>query len=69
MSEGRVWYRMLRWNNSDNLHGVEALVVGGPQAGLRVVVSWRAGNYRHPDVLDAGYVFDRGLWQFVWMPL
>lgn len=56
----------LRWNDSDNLAGREALVEGGPLDGLRVVVAERIGTYRYPDVVDlTGYCFDPERWAFV----
>lgn len=59
---------MKRWTDSDNLHGREALVVGGPHDGLRVVVNARAGRtemMRYPDVIDlSDYVFDAETWTF-----
>jgi L-fucose isomerase-like protein len=55
----------MQWTDSDNLRGREALVIGGPSAGMRVVVNDSAKGLRYPDVLDlGGYVFDREEWVF-----
>ena len=58
---------MKHWTDSDNLQGREALVVGGPLDGLRVTVNERAGELRHPDVIDlSDYRFDREAWAWRW---
>lgn len=55
----------LRWTDSDNLHGVEARVVGGYYDGLRVVVRQKGVQIRYPDVFDlSGYDFDPESWTF-----
>jgi hypothetical protein len=55
----------MRWTDSDNLRGREALVVGGRYDGLRVTVNVRSGEYRHPDVIDlSGYEFNPTTWTF-----
>jgi len=59
----------MKWTDSDNLRGREALVVGGPYDGMRVTVNDSAKGLRYPDVVDlTGYVFDREAWQFVAKP-
>lgn len=57
----------MRWTDSDNLNGREALCVGGPLDGMLVVVNRRGGQYRHVDLagLD-GYEFDADAWRFRW---
>lgn len=55
------------WTNSDNLHSRDALIVGGPAAGLRIPVRDQTGRIRYPDVVDlTGYVWDFETWQFVY---
>ena len=58
-----------RWTDSDNLNGREALAVGGPLDGMRIVVNRRGvgGDFRYPDVVGLdGYEFDPHTWRFVW---
>lgn len=53
------------WTDSDVLNAREALIVGGPSDGLRILVSDGKKGLRYPDVIDlSGYVFDRGTWEF-----
>lgn len=57
----------MRWRDSDNLNGREALAIGGPLDGLRVVVNRSGGHFRHVDLAGLrGYEFDPDAWVFVW---
>lgn len=56
---------MSRWTDSDNLNAREALVMGGPLDGLRIMVNETKGAYRWPDVFDlTGYRFHPSVWAF-----
>lgn len=58
-------HHRVRWTDSDNLNGQEALIADGPHAGLRIVVNQKGGDYRYPDVVDlSAYRFDPEAWSF-----
>lgn len=55
----------MKWTDSDNLGGRDALVVGGHADGMLVSVRRKRGQYRYPDVVDlSGYIFDPVRWEF-----
>ncbi len=59
----------MRWTDSDNLRARDALVIGGPQDGLRISVHDGVKGLRYPDVFDmSSYVFDRETWTWVHEP-
>lgn len=63
--------KQMKWTDSDNLVSRDALIVGGPNDGLRIAVADRGSlvGLRYPDVTDLSeYEFNAEAWRFVYKP-